>query len=229
MMTDALFALNLVTAAALAYVLWRREKMRSMVVFHVVGLAVAATLYALMVWRSAAAEMKPNVMPVLFLVRTIVAAVAYVPFLVFLVVTYVRVLGALAAGGISTREIKLEEAVHALRFGHHNQAARTAQEVLAEDPDNIEARMIMAEVHLSRGQYEKAIGSYRLAMPVARDNAEFAQLVFTVAVILNEHMGDDKGAMSELDLIRKRMPGTPQAEKAQKWIFRIMDRAAREG
>jgi len=226
-MTDALFVLNLVTAGVLVYVLWRREKLRSMVLFHVVGLAVAAALYVPMVWSSAAAEMKPNSIPALFLVRTVVAAMAYVPFLAFLVLTYVRVLGGLASGGTSTTEIKLEEAVHALRFGHHNQAARMAQDVLEEDPDNIEARMVMAQVHLSRGHYEKAIGSYRLAMGVARDDAEFAQLVFTVAVILNEHLGDDKAAVRELDLIRKRMPGTPQAEKAQKWIVRIMDQAAR--
>ena len=228
-MTSFLFSLNLMTATALVYVIWQRDKLRARVLFHVVGLAGAAALYVLMAWRSAATEIVPDEIPTFFLVRVVVAALAYVPFLVFLVVSYARALGTVAAGGISTKEIELEEAAHALRFGHHGQAGQMAHRVLERDPDNVTARTIMAEVQLHSGQYEKAIGSYRLAMTAARDNAEFAQLVFAAAVILNEHQGDDKGAVQELDLIRKRMPGTPQADKAQKWIVRIMDQAAREG
>jgi hypothetical protein len=228
-MTNLLFALNLMTAAALFYVIWRRDKLQSRVVFHVTGLALAVVLYGLMVWRSAATEIIPDEIPTFFLARVVVGALAYVPFLVFLVVSYVRALGTVASGGISTKEIELGEATHALRFGHHTQAGQMARRVLERDPDNVAARVIMAEVQLHAGQYEKALGSYRLGMTAAKDNAEFAQLVFAAATILNEHQGDDMGAVRELDLIRKRMPGTPQADKAQKWIVRIMDQAAREG
>jgi len=228
-MTNLLFALNLLTAAALVYVIWRRDKLQSRVVFHVVGLSLAAVLYGVMVWRSAATEIHADEIPTYFLARTVTAALAYVPFVVFLVVSYARALGTVASGGVSTKEIELEEAKHALRFGHYTQAGQMARRVLERDQDNVEARTIMAEVQLNAGQYEKAIGSYRLAMTAVRDNAEFAQLVFAVAVILNEHQGDDMGAVRELDLIRKRMPGTPQADKAQRWIVRIMDQAAREG
>lgn len=228
-MATVLFVINLVCAAALVVILWHGEKLRSMVAFHVAGLVVAASLYATMAYASAAAEVAPGRIPVWFYLHLVTAGAAYVPFLVFLVVSYVRLLGSVAAESVETSAMKLEDASSALRFGHGNRAAKLALEVLETDPDSVEARTILAQVHLNRGRYDKAVGSYRLAMPAAHDDAEFAQLVFTVAVILNEHLGDGKGACRELDLIRKRMPGTPQAEKAQRWIVRIMDEDARTG
>lgn len=225
---SVLFAVNLLLAATLAGILWRAEKLRSMVVFHAAALVAAVALYTIMVFVSAATEIEPNRIPMRFYVHVVAAATAYLPFLIFLVVTWGRTLGAVAEGGLSATTTKLEDAAQALRFRHTGRAAKVVGEVLEQDPDNVSARTLMGQIHLSRGHYGKAIGSFRLAMTNASDDAEFAQFVFTVAVLLDEHLGDAKGACEELDLIRKRAPGTPQAEKAQRWIVRIMDRAARE-
>lgn len=227
-MVNTLFVLNLAAAGALVLVTWRGERLRSMVVFHVCALVVAAALYAMMVFRSASVEIEPGKLPAVFAFRVIAAGLAYAPFLVFLVITYVRTLGQVAGGAGATTEMKLEDARSALRLGHADTASKILRAVLEGDPENVDAHTVRAEVHLKRGEHEGAVGSYRLAMAGARDDTEFAQFVFTVAVILNEHMGNGQAAARELDLIRKRMPGTPQAEKAQKWIVRIMDEAARE-
>jgi predicted Zn-dependent protease len=164
----------------------------------------------------------------LFGVRAFVGAAVWVPFVIFLAVTYVRALGSAAADGITGTEQKLEDAAREIQFSHETRAAKVLRGLLQEEPDNPDAHALMGEVQLRRGEYELALGSLRLAMAGARSNEEFAKRVFKAAVILNEHLGDPKAAARELDLLRKRMPGTPEAEKAQDWIVRLMDEAARE-
>ncbi len=222
-----LFIVNLLLAAALGFIIWRKEKLRAMVVFHASGLAVAAILYLTMAYTSYAST-EEDAIPVQFVFHMIVAGVAYLPFVVFLVITYFQAVGGLADGALSTTQVKLEDASQAFRLGHTNRPTKLVKEVLEKDPDNLEARTILAQIQLRSGQYGRAVDSYRLAMAGAKDNVEFAQYVFTVAVILNEHLGNYQEACRELDLIRKRMPATPQADKAQRWIVRIMDQAARE-
>jgi tetratricopeptide (TPR) repeat protein len=227
MVTNLLFGLNLVAAAALILLAWRSMRLRPMVAFHAAGLAAAVILFATMTWHSSS-EVESDRLPALFVFRIVVSAAAYLPFVAFLVATYVRALGGIAADDTSTAEIRLEDARQALRLGHAERAVKMVRELLDADPGNTEALTIMAEIHLKRGHYEKAVGSYRLAMAHSRSDEEFAQFVFTVTVILNEHLGDAQQAARELDLIRQRMPDTPQARKAQKWIYRILDEAARE-
>lgn len=227
-MVDILFGLNLLVAVVLGAVLLWREKLRAKVVFHVVGLSVAVALYAVMIVTSAATEIEPDRIPAWFFIRLIVGVIVYLPFLIFLVVTYVRVLGSVADGGIETTRMKLEDAEQASRFGHNNRAVKILREVLDVDPDNVEARVIMAKIQLKRGHYSEAIGSYRLAMSAAKSDEQIAELVFKTAVILNESLGDARAACRELDIIRQRMPESPEAKKAQEWIVRIMDEAARE-
>ena len=222
-----LFVVNLLLAAVLGYILWRREKLRSMVVFHAAGLAVAATLYLIMAYVSYA-DAKPDEYRVGFYLYVAFAGLAYLPFAVFLVVTYLGAAAGLADGALSTIQVKLEDASQSLRLGHVTRSAHIVKDVLEKDPDNMEARTILAQIQLRSGQYDRAVGSFRLAMAGAKDDVEFAQYVFTVAVIMNEHLGQFQDACRELDLIRQRMPDTPQAEKAQRWIVRIMDQAARE-
>jgi len=226
-MLDTVFVLNLAAGVLLGLMLWRLEKVRAMVVFHIGGAAVAGVLFAMLFYLAASVEAGED--KVWAVLRVVAAAVLYAPFGVFLVFTYVRALGGMADGGLLTTEMKLEDAAQALRLGQHSQAEKIIRGVLGKDPDNIDARTTLAQVQLSRGQYQKAVGSFRLAMAGARDDAEFAQFVFTVAVILHEHLGQGQAAARELDLIRKRLPGTPQAEKAQRWIVRIMDEVARKG
>ncbi|HUW59001.1 MAG TPA: tetratricopeptide repeat protein [Planctomycetota bacterium] len=222
-----LFVLNLLLAVVLGYIIWRREKLRSMVVFHAASLAVAATLYLTMACVSYASS-NPDEYRIGFYLYTAFAGMAYLPFAVFLVVTYLGAAAGLADGALSTTQVKLEDAEQSLRLGHVKRAARVVEDVLEKDPDNMEARTILAQIQLRAGQYDRAVGSFRLAMAGAKDDVEFAQYVFTVAVIMNEHLGQHGEACRELDLIRQRMPNTPQAEKAQRWIVRMMDRAARE-
>ena len=225
---STLFVLNLLLAAVLGYIIWRREKLRSMVVFHAAGLAVAGALYLTMAFVSYASA-NPDEFRVWFYLHVIFAGVAYLPFVVFLVVTYLGAAAGLADGALSTTQVKLDDASQSFRLGHVDRATHIVNDVLEADPDNMEARTLLAQIQLRRGHYDRAVGSYRLAMAAARDNVEFAQYVFTVAVILNEHLGRAQEACRELDLIRRRMPDTPQAEKAQRWIVRIMDQAARDG
>ena len=226
-MLNTVFVLNLVVAVSLGLILWRLEKVRVMVVFHVGGLAIAGVLFAMLLYLAASVEAQED--KVWAALRVVAAGLLYAPFVVFLVFTYVRALGGVADAGLLTTDMKLDDADQALRLGQHSQAEKIIRGVFEKDPDNIEARTTLAQVQLSRGQYQKAVGSFRLAMAGARDDAEFAQFVFTVAVILHEHLGEGQAAARELDLIRKRLPGTPQAEKAQRWIVRIMDEVARKG
>ncbi|KPL03018.1 MAG: hypothetical protein AMK75_01955 [Planctomycetes bacterium SM23_65] len=222
-----LFVLNLLLAAALCFVIWRKERIRAMVVFHVSGLAIGGILYLIMAYTSYAGT-EEGKLPVRFVLHMLFAGVAYVPFAVFLVITYVQAVGKMADGALSATQVKLDDASQAARLGHTDRASKIVRDVLEKDPDNMEARTILGQIQLRRGEYAKAVGSFRLAMAGAKDDAEFAQYVFTVAVILNEHLGKHQEACRELDLIRKRMPNTPQAEKAQRWIVRMMDHAARE-
>ena len=228
-MVNVLLTLNVLTAAALGYILVRHEKLRSNVIFHGVGLVVAGGLYALMLTWSAATEDGTGWVSPALLVRALVGAVLYLPFLIFLVVIYIRELGSVADGGIETTRMKLEDAAQASRFGHNNRAVKILRGVLDADPDNIEARVILAQIQLKRGHYMDAVGSYRLAMSATQDDAKIAELVFKNAVILNEHLGEAKAACRELDILRQRMPDTPEAKKAQEWIVRIMDEDARDG
>jgi len=228
MTVNLLMGLTLAVAAVNGFVIWQCEKLRSRPTFHALGLLAAAGLYATMLWWSASTEIVPDRIPALFIFRLVVGAVPHLPFLAFLVITYVRLLGGVAAGGIGTTAMKLEDATQAFRFGHNTRAVKILREVLDAEADNVDARVLMAQIQFKRGHYQEALGSYRLAMGAAKDNAKFAELVFRTAVILNESLGDAKAACQELDLIRQRLPDTPEAKKAQEWILRIMDEAARE-
>ena len=225
---NLLFALNAAAAVATLVLLWRRDKLRETPSFHVGALSVAVAIYATMACLSAATESGESGIPMVFGIHVFIGAVVWAPFIVFLAITYVRVLGEMASGGASTTEMKIKDAAHDVEFGHDARAGKTLRGVLAAEPENVEAHALMGEVQLKRGDYEKALGSFRLAMANAPGNGEFARFAFRAAVILNEHLGEPKAAARELDLIRKRMPNTPESEKAQDWIVRLMDDAAKE-
>ena len=228
MTVNLVMGLGLAVALVNGFIIWQCDKLRARLLFHVIGLVAAAGLYATMVWWSASAEIVPGRVPGVFIFRVVVGAVPHFPFLAFLVVSYIRLLGGVAGGSMETTTMKVEDAEQAFRFGHNTRAVKLLREVLDADPDHVDARVLMAQIQFKRGHYNESIGSYRLAMGVTPDSAKFAELVFRTAVILNESLGDAKAACTELDLIRQRMPDTPEAKKAQAWILRIMEEDARE-
>jgi predicted Zn-dependent protease len=134
----------------------------------------------------------------------------------------------IAGGATLTAEDRADDAEQAMQMGEVNRALKIVTALLENDETNYRARVVLGDVQLKRRHLDRAIGSYRLAMGSAPTDDEFARLVFKVAVIFNEQLGDAQSAVRELDLIRKRLPDTPNAEKAQKWILRIMDEQARD-
>ena len=227
--TVVLFFVNLAAAAGAILLLGARRKLRASVPFHVGALVVGAGVYASMAIRGWVTERPEGYIPFAYGAQMFVAAVAWVPFLIFLIRTYVGALGAAVEDGETTTARRIEDARREFEFGHHGRAAKILREVLDAEPENSDAHALMAEIGLKRGAYEQALASYRLAAGGAReDHAAFARYVFKAAVILNEHLGDPKAAAKELDFIRQRMSGTPEAAKAHDWIVRLMDDAARE-
>jgi Tfp pilus assembly protein PilF len=227
MSATVLFGINLAAAATLLILLRQSERLRTTVVFHVVGILLIAGLYAWMI-AQAVAEAEPGKVPLAVILFGVVAGVLYVPFVGYVILSWVRMLGQFTDERAPSVDMQLEEIEQALRFGQTRQALRRLNALLEAHPDNVRARVLLAGVQLKDREYQRAVGSYRLAMGNTTDPKQFTELVFKVAVILNEHLGDAKEACRELDLIRKRMPDTDEAKKAQEWIVRIMDEEARE-
>ena len=227
-MVSFCFALTLLSAAATWLVLWRKYRLRSSGLFHLAALAVGAALFGTTLALSAWVETPEGGIPFVYYARVLIGTVAWMPFVLYVVVTWMRTLGAAAQDGVTSAEARIEDARRALEFGQDARAWKSLRAVLDEDAGNIEARSLMAEVHLKRGKYDLALGSLRLATVGADSDPQFAKFCFKAAVLLNEHMGDPKAAAKELDLIRRRMSDTPEAAKAQDWIVRLMDEAVRE-
>ena len=63
MTVNVLMALDLVIAAVNGFIIWRCEKLRERVAFHLVGFVAAAGVYAVMLWWSASTEIIPDHVP----------------------------------------------------------------------------------------------------------------------------------------------------------------------
>ncbi len=224
----ALFFVNLAAAAGVWLVMWRRRDLRASVAFHITAFAVGAAVYATMAVWAALTERPEGHIHFVFGVHLFLGICAWIPFLLFLAITYLRALGAVAEDGVTSAEARRTEARRLLEFGQEVRAGKILRELLDADAGDVEARAMMAEVQLKLGKYDMALGSLRLAMAGVDTDQQFARFVFKAAVLLNEHMGDPAAAARELDLIRRRMPDTPEAAKAQEWILRLMDQAASE-
>lgn len=227
-MTTAVFTLNLLAAAGLLAAIAFGPRLRTMVAFHVAGVAVAAALYATLTLLSLSEMPADGPLPAWPVFRLLAAGFAYGPFAVFLVISYLVFLRRVANEPVVTVSVKLETAEDEINLGQLHRAAQVLREILDSDPENVDAHALMAEVHIRRGEHSKAVGSLRLAMAQARSPEDFARFVFKAATILGEEMGDFKAAAKELDLIRKRMPDTPEAQRAQKRILEMMDQEAKE-
>ena len=227
-MAGILFALTLLAAAAAWLVFWLARTLRPKAAFHLAALGAGAALYAATAIASYRTEIPENGIAFLFYVRVFVGALAWAPFAIFVVAAWMKTLGAVAADGETTADRLLEDAARDLEAGHESRAAKTLAGLLRREPDNPEAHALMAELYLKRGKSELALGSLRLVALNPRNNAQLAKSVFKAAGILNEDLGRPAEAARELDIIRRRMPGTPEAAKAQEWIVRLMDEAAKQ-
>ena len=86
----ALFFVNLAVAAAVPALLWRRKPLRASVPFHVGALVVGAVVYATMAIWAAATERPEGYIHFAFGVHLFLGAVVWIPFIMFLAITYLR-------------------------------------------------------------------------------------------------------------------------------------------
>ncbi len=225
-MVNLFFWLTIAAAGAVWVVFLVRPKLKAEPGFHVAALGVAAALYAVTAVLSWRLEAPPSGLHFKLYVRVLVGALAWAPYLFYLAGICIKALGAAAEDAETSEDGRLADAARLLESGHASHARSIVAEALRRDPDNPEAHALMAEIHRARGKSDLALGSLRLVEANARDNAQFAKAVFKASVILDEDLGRPADAARELDLIRKRMPGAPEAAKAQALIVRLMDEAA---
>ena len=218
-MADAMLIANIGVAAAIGFIIWRCDSLRGRWVFHVVAIAVIAAMMTVM---SLSSDRSNFIFSTGAMFRIIIAGAAYVPFVVFLVIIYGRLLGDVAGETTATIDLQLSEIEDEIRYGHTAAAIKALRRLLQEHAADPGIHKLMAEAWLERQNYESAVTSLRLAAGCTTDDAEFTRLVFKTSEILDEYLGNTQAAARELDQVRQRMPDTPSAEKAQNEIRRLM-------
>ena len=219
-----LMVLNVVLALVLVVLMWRSDLFRSSWPAHVASLAGVVVLGGLLAWVSYHAE-AGQAIRLGHVSRMLLVWFLYLPFLIFLAVTYVRAV---------LRTLENEDGVDAaasraevyLAGGDYHRAVRACRGELAADPENVEVRLKLAEALCELGDCEEAVQAYHVAIPqLEEDHERQIQVVFRTAEVLADMLGEYKEAARELDYIRKRFGDTPHAQVAQKRIVRYMTEA----
>ena len=218
-MLHLLVILNVLSAAGILLGLWLSEAYRRSGLGHLTTLAAIGGLCWLALAVSWRAE-TPESMHFTFIVVAGVLFVLYVPFLMFLAYVYlhafVSVLDGTGASGLSRPNIKAE---HYLAVHNYRHAVRALRKVLAANPNDVEARLKLADTLVEMGALEDAVAAYRVAVTqLSHDPKRQIEVIFRSAEVLAEMLGEYKLATRELDVIRKRYPDTPEARLAQRRI-----------
>ncbi len=224
-MLYALMFLNVALAVGLMLTLWRSETFRNSWVAHVVTLVVVVVLCVALALVSHRAQLGHPIR-IGHAARMLLVGFLYLPFVGFLLVTYVKV-----AFQTLERPDDAEAAVHAradhyVQSGQYHKAVRALRGELLRNSEDVDARLKLAEVLCELGDCEEAVRVYRVAISQLSDDHERQiQIVFRTAEVLAEMLGEFTEAAKELDYIRKRFPETPNAQVAQKRIVNYMTRA----
>ena len=113
-MANVIFLVNVAFSAVTWLVFWARPKLRPRVAFHAVALGAGAVIYVLMIAFSWG-ELAESGIPFRFGARVLFGAVAWLPFVIFVVAAWVRELGAAAAALI--RDGNLDALARHMRTG----------------------------------------------------------------------------------------------------------------
>lgn len=224
-MLYALMFLNVALAAGLMLTLWRSEAFRNSWLAHAAALAVVVVLCVALIFVSHYAQLGHRI-HIGHAVRMMLVGFLYLPFVGFLLVTYVKV-----AFRTLERTDDTEATVHAradryVQSGQYHKAVRALRGELMRNGEDVDARLKLAEVLCELGDCEEAVRVYRVAISQLSDDHERQiQIVFRTAEVLAEMLSEFTEAAKELDYIRKRFPGTPNAQVAQKRIVNYMTRA----
>jgi cytochrome c-type biogenesis protein CcmH/NrfG len=223
-MLNVMVTINVVLPVGLILAVWLSDRLRASWQAHVVALGASLILFALLGVASYRADEGQSIM-VGHLVRMILIGFLYLPFLAFLVVTYVAVLVGLLGSSQSTHASYLR-ADHYAASGLHQKAVRGYRRELARDPENVDLRLKLAENFCELGDCEEAVQALRVAISLLGDDPERqVQVVFRLAEVQADMLGQFKDAARELDFIRKRFPNSPHAQTAQKRIAQYMARS----
>ena len=191
---------------------------------HAVALAVVVVLVALLWVTSGRAEAGSG-MRLGHAARLLLVGFLYLPFVVFLLVTYVRVALGLLGGADETASVSVRADGY-MASGDYHRAVRAYRRELVRDPENVKLRLKMAEALCELGDCERAVQAYHVAIPQLEDDHERQiQIVFRTAEVLADMLGQYKEAAKELDYVRKRFAETPHAQVAQQRIVRYMAQA----
>jgi tetratricopeptide (TPR) repeat protein len=209
---------QVVVGLALALILWRSEVLRGHLLVHVVGVACLVAGFILMA-HLARGQGDVTVTAAEFLL----AALAWVPFVIFLVFFWV---GQVWAAASATNEPSVLPKTYtamekAEGEGNFKRAIMLYRRELERDPKDLEARRRLAEVLLRDNQMEDAIGELRLAATVTQDPDAEVDLIIRVSDILLNKKLDFDTALADLDFLRKKHQGTPAGERAQKRFQRV--------
>ena len=224
-MANTMLNANIGAAAAIGFIIWRCDSLREKWVFHVASLVVIAGLMTVM---SLSSDRSNFIFSTGATFRIIIAGAAHVPFVVFLVIIYARLLGDAAGEKTATIDLQLSDIEDNIESGRTARAIKMLRQLLGEHAADPRIHKLMAEAWLERQNYESAVISLRLAAGTTSDDVEFTRLVFKTSEILDEYLGKTQVAARELDQVRKRLPDTPQAEKAQNEIRRLMSMDAED-
>ena len=224
-MLYALMFLNVALAVALMLTLWRSETFRNLWIAHAAAFAVVVVLCVALVLVSRYAQLEHSI-HIGHAARMMLVGFLYLPFVGFLLVTYVKV-----AFRTFERTDDAEAIVHAradryVQSGQYRKAVHALRGELLRNSEDVDARLKLAEVFCELGDCEEAVRVYRVAIAQLSDDHERQiQIIFRTAEVLADMLGEFKEAAKELDYIRKRFPETPNAQVAQKRIVNYLTRA----
>ena len=223
-MLYGLMFLNIAVALGLILTLWRSDIFRSSWQAHVVSLIVVLVLVASLWVVSSGAE-AGSAIRLGHAARMLLVWFLYLPFVVFLLVVYVRAVLGLLGGADETVSASLR-ADHYMAAGDYHRAVRAYRRELTRDPENVELRLKLAEAFCELGDCERAVQTYHVAIPqLEHDHERQIQIVFRTAEVLADILGQHEEAAKELDYVRKRFAETPHAQVAQKRIVQYMAQA----
>ena len=177
-MLYALMFLNVALAVGLMLTLWRSETFRSSWVAHVAVLVVVVILCVALAIVSHRAQLEHRIR-IDHAARMLLVGFLSLPFVGFLLVTYVKV-----AFRTLERTDDTEAAVHAradhyVQSGQYRKAAHALRGEILRNSEDVDARLKLAGVLCELGDCEEAVRVYRVAIPQLSDDHERQiQIVF---------------------------------------------------
>jgi len=153
----------------------------------------------------------------------VLSGLAYAPFIIFLFFFWTGQI--LASFSSSEGPVVIPKtytaAEKAEAQGNFKRAVMLYRQEIDRDQQDMEARRRLAKVLLRDNQVDEAIGELRLAATLAEDPEEEVDFILEVADLLLNKKLDFDTALADLDILRKKLKGTPAGDRAQKRFQRV--------